>query len=65
MKAVCPNDLNHKKFITVAHIAQGWVVDESGNFLEVAKECTETVAAPDPGNSWICKECGAEATVSG
>lgn len=64
MKAVCPNNKEHKRFITVAHIAQDWVVDEYGNFLEVSEDCTETVAFPDSRNTWTCKECGAEATVS-
>lgn len=64
MKAVCPNNHEHKEFITVAHIAQDWVVDENGNFLEVAEECTETVASPNRENTWVCKICGAEATVA-
>lgn len=64
MRAICPNDLNHKKFFTTAHIAQEWVVDENGNFLEIATECTDIVAAPDSGNTWTCMECGAEAVVS-
>lgn len=65
MKATCPNNKNHKRFITVAHVSQDWVVDERGNFIEVfdENECLETVAEPDPDNTWTCKECGAEATV--
>ena len=61
MKAVCPNNKDHKQFVTVAHIAQEWVVDENGNFLEVFNPCTDTVAPPDHGNIWECKTCGAEA----
>lgn len=63
MRATCPNNPEHKRFITVAHISQDWVVDEDGDFLEVHEECLETVASPDPGNTWTCKECGTEAKV--
>ena len=38
MKAVCPNNPNHNRFITVAHITQDWKVDENGNFIEVVEE---------------------------
>lgn len=61
MKAVCPNNKEHKRFITVAHISQEWVVDENGNFEEIATECIETVASPDAGNTWNCAICKAEA----
>lgn len=64
MKASCPNNKSHSLFVTVAHIAQEWVVDENGNFQEVHNQCTDTVAQPDPGNTWECKECGAEAIVT-
>lgn len=64
MKVVCPNSPEHKGFITVAHIAQEWRVDENGNFLEVHNQCTETVAGPNPGNIWECHICGAEAEVT-
>jgi hypothetical protein len=63
MKAVCPNDPTHNRFITVAHVSQDWVVDEEGNFIEeVATQ--EVVARPDVGNSWTCKVCGVEAKVT-
>jgi cytochrome oxidase Cu insertion factor (SCO1/SenC/PrrC family) len=63
MKATCPNNPEHKKFVTVAHISQDWVVDENGNFIEVYNECNETVAPPNPDNIWECNECGASAIV--
>jgi len=63
MKATCPNNPEHKRFVTVAHVSQDWVVDEKGNFLEVWDESKETVAKPDPGNTWECYECGEEAIV--
>ena len=64
MKAVCPNDPSHKKFITVAHVTEDWVVDEKGNFIE-SLGAIETVHGPDEGNIWSCNTCGADAEVSG
>ncbi len=64
MKAICPNNPDHKTFETVAHVSQDWKVDETGNFLEVVDESVETVAFPNPDNTWTCCTCGAEATVT-
>ena len=58
--AVCPNDPSHKKFITSAHVAQDWQVDEHGNWLATV-ETYETVAKPDRGNNWTCCICGCSA----
>lgn len=63
MKAVCPKNPNHKRFITVAHITQDWKVDEEGHFIEVAEDCLEVTHGPDEDNSWSCDICGAEAIV--
>lgn len=64
MKATCPNDPNHKEFITVAHVTEDWVVDPYGNFVEIYDQNqTEVVADPHPDNYWTCKVCGAQATV--
>jgi len=65
MKATCPFDPKHKKFVTVAHVAQDWVVDEHGEFIEVDAYFGggETTHKPDPGNTWTCWECGSEAIV--
>lgn len=60
LKAVCPKNKRHQRFITVAHVAQDWVVDPDGNWVRTV-ETTETVARPHPGNSWTCKACGADA----
>jgi hypothetical protein len=62
MKAICPNNENHKKFNTTAHVVQEWVVDESGNFLEELSTL-ETTHPPTIDNVWYCSECGAEAEV--
>lgn len=63
MKAVCPDDPTHKRFVTVAHVVQDWVVDDEGHFIDEI-ETTETVHGPNPGNTWTCYECGAAAEVT-
>ena len=62
MKAICPTNKNHKQFTTVAHVMEEWLVDETGNFIEV-KESLQTTHGPDIGNICTCVECGAEAEV--
>lgn len=59
---LCPK-CGGKRFSTVVHIAQDWIVDEFGNFEKVLEECTECVAEPDDCNSWTCVKCGAEAKI--
>ena len=61
LKMKCPANPDHKKFITVVHVSQDWVVDDQGNFIEIANDYGETVAGPNEGNTWTCKECGTEA----
>ena len=63
VKAICPKNSEHARFITVAHVSQDWVVDSEGNFIYQFGPDLETVADPNPGNTWTCKECGANATV--
>lgn len=65
MLAICPNNKNHKRFITVAHVSQDWEVDEQGNWVKTIDESVETTAKPHPDNDWTCSECGAEAQVTG
>jgi len=60
MTAQCPKDPTHKRFVTVAHVSEDWLVDEDGDFIEVVGD-GETSSKPDPGNIWTCHECGAEA----
>lgn len=60
--AICPKNKKHKKFITVAHVTEDWVVDGEGNFIQaVIDGYNEVVAQPHPGNIWTCYVCGAEA----
>lgn len=63
-RARCPKDPAHKRFVTSAHVVEDWVVDENGDFLEKAGDAIEVAAGPDPGNTWTCHECGAEAEVN-
>lgn len=62
MKARCPRDPSHKEFYTVAHVMEDWRVDQDGAFIE-SIGCLEVEHGPDPGNTWTCAVCGADATV--
>lgn len=62
MKAICPNNPNHDRFVTVIHEMHEWVVDAEGNFIEDL-ECLEVTHNPDPGNIWTCRVCHTEAKV--
>lgn len=62
-KARCPTSPEHKRFITVVHVTEDWIVDETGEFLEVADVAGEVVHGPDRGNTWACTACGREAIV--
>ena len=63
MTAKCPNDKSHKKFLTTAHVAQTWEVDDKGNWMGTIST-DDTTHKPDVDNEWICVECGATAEVS-
>ena len=62
-KHICPK-CGGNQFITTAHIVQSWVVDETGNFIEVVSD-DEVTHAPDDDNIWTCKKCGEEAIILG
>jgi hypothetical protein len=64
MKATCPKDPEHKEFYATAHVAEEWIVDETGQFLDHADLPGEVTHAPGPDDVWTCKECGAEAVVT-
>lgn len=63
MKAVCPNNREHDRFITTAQVKQDWIVDENGNFIETSDNCSDILEHPTKYNIWICEECGVEANV--
>jgi len=62
MKATCPKNPKHKKFVTTAHELHEWVVDETGEFIKDV-HCLEVTANPDPDNCWYCKTCHAVAVI--
>lgn len=64
MKATCPNNPSHQRFVTTAHVMQEWVVDKNGNFIEASQPSIQTTHGPDPENVWNCYECGSQAIVS-
>ncbi len=59
-KHFCPH-CGGKEFFTTVHVMQEWLVDEAGNFIEVADDCLEVTHGPDNDNVWTCKNCGAKA----
>lgn len=63
MKAVCPKNPKHKRFLTTAHVMQEWEVNENGDFNRVTVDCLETTHEPDSRNIWTCAVCGAQAKV--
>lgn len=63
MRAVCPNNPEHDRFRTVAHVMEDWIVDEKGSFLENLG-CLQVDHGPDAGNNWTCMECEEEAEVT-
>jgi hypothetical protein len=63
MKAICPQNPKHNRFITTAHVCQEWIVDSEGNFIEEACACLEVTHDPHPQNIWTCTECHSEAIV--
>lgn len=65
MKAKCPKNPKHNRFVTVAHVAEDWVVNAEGHFIKVVKGNQPiTVHGPHPDNTWRCLICGTEAEVT-
>jgi len=63
MKATCSKNPNHKRFITVAHVTEYWVVDERGNFVEQTGNTGEATHGPNPDNIWTCATCDGEVRI--
>jgi 3-deoxy-D-arabino-heptulosonate 7-phosphate (DAHP) synthase class II len=63
MKATCPNDPNHKKFINKGTLAVDVMVDENGKFLEVAEGEWEFIGGVNVETPWQCTECACLAEV--
>jgi hypothetical protein len=62
MHAKCPRNAGHNRFVTVAHVSEYWVVDETGEFIDKRGD-GQVTHRPHPDNIWICDECGALAEV--
>ena len=63
MRATCPKNPEHKKFVTCVHEQHEALVDETGEWLE-DKGCLELSIGPEADNYWECAICGAEAIVA-
>jgi len=61
MKARCPKNPEHKRFIATATVLEEWLVDENGDFLSHANMPGEVTHKPSPGDVWSCEDCGADA----
>ena len=61
MKAICPNNENHKEFVTSVNVVADWKIDSKGNYLESLDDCVELIEGPNQYNTWECIECGANA----
>lgn len=66
IRAACPNDPLHRRFITVVHVLQDWVVDEHGVLLCVSgdPEVAQVINPSDITNEWTCAVCGELAIVT-
>ena len=62
MKLRCPQNPDHKRFMTTAHVQEEWIIDENADWLETT-QTLDTVAGPDPANDISCVECGCNAEV--
>lgn len=62
MTARCPNDPNHERFVTTAHVVEEWLVNKNGDWIDTI-QCLEITHGPDKNNVWNCFECGAIAVV--
>ena len=56
-KYACPK-CGHDRFYVTAHVAQEWLVNGYGEFLEAMEECSQVVHHPDDDDVWVCAGCG-------
>lgn len=54
---ICPK-CGGKRFIVTAHVAEDWLVDEEGTFLETTQRGVDVVHYPDNNDTWECEKCG-------
>lgn len=55
----CP-ECGCTEFYVIAHVTQGWKVDEDGNFCDVTVDYIDVTHRPDDTDIWECAECGYE-----
>lgn len=56
----CPN-CGCEEFFVTAHVAQDWLVDKDGDFMEVENECVAVTHQPKDDDIWQCADCGYDA----
>ena len=52
----CPK-CSGKTFTSTAHVAQEWMLDEHGDFMESISHCTDVTHKPDDDDLWECLGC--------
>ena len=52
------------RFIVSAHVVQGWLVGEHGEWLETTNECEQVTHHPQDDDVWVCASCGYDASGS-
>ncbi len=58
MKIVCPTSAVHDRFIVTAHVAEVWLTDCEGSFLETFS-CEDVIHEPGLDDVWRCAICNA------
>lgn len=60
-RLVCPKDPSHKEFVGTGHVAEDWLLDEHGEWLD---SFGPTQVTHGPDWDWIhCADCGTQAKV--
>jgi len=44
-------------FSATAHVAQSWMIDEDGSFMELISDCTDVIHRPGLDDVWECLGC--------
>ena len=57
MRKRCPV-CGSRRFITIGHVAQEWLVDEGGLCLEVLDDCVNIIHEAGDTDIWRCVQCG-------
>ena len=61
MKKACPK-CGGRTFAVNAHVVQGWLVNEDGEYVATTEDCVEVTHEPDDDDLWCCESCGHEAS---